>query len=300
MEKTYAAFYIPKNTKAKRTIRKSLTAKIKQKLSKVIKNSVIKSKVSDLNSIAKFMVNKTNSAFKIKYAISGLSDLLSNSKILNQTKRDKFFDVFAPVLNKVSNSLGFENLSQLKDCLASQNDLNKADFLTLLTDCVLLDLQEGNVDYSGYGTEIPIDVVESCSYMYKENIAEHPFQNISDRDIWLSDLGLVKINFVGHIKNAKGELVVTNSYMQRLGECMKNKQPVVLRIGKDVYENCLIENMSPVITNIYELKLVMTLKYSYSGNNLQNSIFGGKVLNPNSSGNNAYLLSNQIYAGIIS
>ena len=300
METTYAAFYVPKKIKKKSITSWHSVSGIKNMLTNAANATGLSMKKSDFNLVAKYAIQRAVSPFVGKYAISGMVDILSGKNVVNKTKRDSFFDVFAPVLNNIAFVSGYSNLLDLSNSLKFSNNLNLSNFVEMLTEEINSKSNEGNLDYSGYGYEIPVDVVESCQYIYSEKVAEHSIQGVFDKNIWLSDLGLVKINFVGHMKNAAGELVVSNSYLQKLGECMQNKQPVVLRIGKDVYENCLIENMSPIITNIYEVKLVMSLKYSYSGDKLKNSRFGGKVLNPTTRNNVAYLLSKETFAGIFS
>ena len=300
MEKTYAALYIPKKKAKKNKSHWKFINGIKRTISGSIKKTGISSGKFDITSLAKYIVSQPAAQFTAKYALSGLSDILAGQTVLNKTKRESFFSVFMPVLSKISYQLGYENISEFKQDITNSNNLNLSEFLNILTESTAFIINEESLNYSGYGDEIPIDVVESCQYTYSEKIAEHPIKGFLEKDIWLSDLGLVEINFVGHIKNPNGELVKTNRYMHKLGECMKNKSAVTLRIGKDVYENCLIEDMSPVITNIYELKLVMNLKYCYNGDNYKRSAFGGTILNPSSKNNTNYILTAEKFAGIFS
>ena len=301
MGKTYAAFYIPQSRGKKKSFGQKVINKVKRSITKAIKISNLVPAKFNTKTTAEYFNKNSSSAFAVKYAVSGFCDLLTNGKITSKTKIENLFEILSPILPSVAFKSGLSNVAELESVfLGGIENYNISEFLKIMNEGINTQNNPSGSKYSNLGNEIPIDVVESCGYEYAQTIAQHRVQGLSDDNVLLSDLSFVKINFTGHIKNPKGELVKTNYYMQKLGECMKKKQPIVLRIGKDVYENCLIESMSPVITNIYELKLVMTLQYSYNGENFKKSVFGGTVLNPAGGSSVAYYLAPQSYAGIIS
>lgn len=299
MEKTYASIYISKRPKNQSTYYTSAIKKAKSSIWKAIKTNKFSIKNFNPAGVFSYFSKKSTTDFNLKYAISGFCDAVSIGTIKNSTKLKNFLEICTPLLSINISKSGANNMAQLKSYLLSGNkNLNIEGLVDVISEGIIANSTVLNNNNKQYGDEIPIDVIESCQYLYKETLVSHPINITQNNNSWLSDLEPVTINLVGHIKNSNGELVKSNDYMQKLGECMKQKLPVTLRIGKDIYENCYIEEMSPIITNIYELKLVIKLKYNYKLDTYKRSVFGGTILNP---GNNfAYLLSEEKYTGIYS
>ena len=62
---------------------------------------------------------------------------------------------------------------------------------------------------------------------------------------------------------------------------MQDKQiHIILRIGSDFYEECVLEEMEAEITNIYSIKVTVILKYNLYVGNYSRGKKDGRIMNP--------------------
>ena len=218
----------------------------------------------------------------LQYITRVLSSIIQGNQITNQAVLDIFFSSLAPVLNMYCLQMGFNNINQMRQAVQSAQNINAAVFIQGLSNALSSFNSPTKVDviYKKYGEALDIDVVKSCYFTFNIAQASHTvsnpvtlmrFANNNSQNLVISPLNSVQMHFMGNIKNENGDLVKSNYIMQKLSYCMSNGILVAIRIGKDVYEKCLIECAQPRIINAYNLQisLIISVPYNKGFSNLQ-------------------------------
>ncbi len=278
-----AAIYLPLKPNNFSVPGSSLIKNIRQQISRSI------SKASGLNlnnfNPAVFAVNiaaTCKNVSDVQYIMAVLSLLTEKKAVRNKIVLDMFFDLLAPVLNMQCYQMGFSNLNQMKSAIQSGINVDISAFLQGLYNSLSIfnSAQKVNVVYKKYGDVLNIDVVKACSFEFSVKKAEHSIADInadlntggfkiplglvnSSCNFVVSPLNVVKMSFKGNIYNQNGDLVKTNYIMQKLSYCMSSGILVAFRIGKDVYEKCLIESVRPRIVDAYNLEISLELSIPY-------------------------------------
>ena len=59
------------------------------------------------------------------------------------------------------------------------------------------------------------------------------------------------------------------------------EESIIFRVGKSIYENCIITSYQPTITNIYDISFTMVLSYNHKMNLQSEEANGYRVIKPN-------------------
>jgi hypothetical protein len=153
--------------------------------------------------------------------------------------------------------------------------------------------------------ELPIDLIESCKFEYKDDVSEHVTKTGDVETLMANGAKDVTITLVAHVKNKYGDFSKSNDYVHKLENCMakdfkpheENKKDkifsefagtVTLRIGKDIYENCFLKELAAEVTSdkssVYDMKITAKLLYNiFEGMYSEDSreYDGITILNPN-------------------
>ncbi len=299
---TYAAFYLPKEQTSPIKVDHKLTSELKNRFQSAKRTSKQKFRTVSFSQIARNMNIQGTTAFAQRYAVGAVSKIMNGEPITNKTMMDSLFNTYAPALNLGLAQTGYNSLMQMKDA-ALHGTINPANFLEGFSSglqAVTDSLQSDNFA-DRYGDEIPIDVVEQLDYVYSNTLPQKSAE-LSTNIEYISHIGPVEINLTAHIKNKNAELWEVNDTLQILGSMQVDKKPVTLRVGKSIYENCLIHEMTPVITNINEIKLVMKLWYDYNKEQMSRRINDKSkymILNPGNKQEIKNLLASEVYTGTI-
>ena len=299
---TYAAFYIPEEQKAQVVAEQTIVSKLTGQLRSGFNKTNLPKLKFDLKNIARNMNIQGTSEFVQRYAVGALTKILNNEPVTNQTMLDSLFNTYAPALNLALAKTEYNSLMQMKEAVMAGN-VNPAYFLEGFSsglEAITDSMNNANLG-SKYGKEIPIDVVESLSYEYKNQVPEQKTEDGSSIQ-YVTHFDPVEINLIAHIKNKNAELWEVNDTMQLLGKAMADSQPITFRVGKSVYENCYISTMNPKITNIHEIKLDIRLKYDYDKEQMsQFNRFDKRyrTLNPGNKQSIRNHLASEVYLGTI-
>ena len=299
---TYAAFYLPKETTSPIKVDHKLTSELKNRFQSAKRTSKQKFRTVSFSQIARNMNIQGTTAFAQRYAVGAVSKIMNGEPITNKTMMDSLFNTYAPALNLGLAQTGYNSLMQMKDA-ALHGTINPANFLEGFSSglqAVTDSLQSDNFA-DRYGDEIPIDVVEQLDYEYGTTLPQKSAE-LSTTTEYISHIDPVKINLTAHIKNKNAELWEVNDTLQILGTMQVDKKPITLRVGKSIYENCCINLMKPIITNINEIKLIMTLQYDYNKEQMSRRINDKSkymILNPGNKQEIKNLLASEVYTGTI-
>ena len=147
-----------------------------------------------------------------------------------------------------------------------------------------------------YEDIIPIHLIESCQFEYKEDkleFLEPIWADGSTTRIGAKDVG---ITIVGHIKNENGNFTQSNDYIHKLEKCItsdkyERKQAednklflhsagtLTLRVGNDIYENCFLKDLFSEISiqneksggGVYDMKITAKLLYNLYNSAIENN-----------------------------
>lgn len=240
-----------------------------------VKNSTT-SLVSCLKNISENMNVQSVSGFVEKYAMGALCELASGNKITGTKLADILFNTYAPALNLTALQLGYNSVENL--ILAVENSrINCATFLeSLNTGLNIIADTASRKNYSSYGKEYPLDVVESFEKILQINTPTHTYKQYEST--YISSLSRIGIKLVAHIKNSTSDINTINNLSEIFREVMANKQPITFRLGQEIYEFCIMTKFTPLITNIYELKFSAELMYELPKNSNTDETYVSKTL----------------------
>ena len=266
------------------------------KINRSITNTVSKNPNLNLTSFntSVFAANlalQCHSNLDLQYSIGGLNSVIQGTQIGNNAVLDIFFNSLAPILNMYCLQMGFNSINQMRQAVQSAQNINASMFIQGLSNALNSFNSPTKVDviYKKYGEALDIDVVKSCYFTFDTPQASHtisgtitsmPVSGINTQNSVISPLNTVKMHLSGNINNENGDLVKSNYLVQKLSYCMSNGILVAVRIGKDVYEKCLIECAKSKILNAYNLQidLIVSVPYYKGFSNLQSGT-GLNVLN---------------------
>ena len=268
MAKTYAAFYLPPEEKETKQPDQKNVDRIKKSISSALRNAKQSVLNFDVNDIARNMDLQSNTEFVQRYAVGALSKIINNEPVTNKTMLDSLFNTYAPALNAGLAQTGFNSLVELKNAVETGNgNINVANFVQGFSNGLsIVQNNADKTDYSKYGEEIPIDVVDICNYEYSVNAAEQnvEIENNESFDNYITNLNMRKLTLTAHIKNENAELWSINDINAKIVDCMASKTEFTLRIGKSIYENCIFTSYKPQIESIYDLKFIAEIRLNYT------------------------------------
>ena len=309
MTKKYAAFYLPPEEKEVKLPNQKNVDRIKSSVSRALQNAKQSVLNFDVNAMARNMDLQSSTEFVQRYATGALTKIINGEPVTNKTMLDSLFNTYAPALNAGLAQTGFNSIVEMKNAAQAGNgSINVANFVQGFSDGLsIVQSAADKTDYrSKYGEEIPIDVVENLNYTYKLQKAEQKTSlNENNVDKYLSNLDPIKVILSAHVKNENAELWSVNDFTTKIVDLMANKQDFTVRLGKSIYENCVITSFNPIITSIYDIKFdadivlnfnSVSKSYKQGGNHImkQKPIVGDfDRLNNNR-------IASEVYLGIIS
>ena len=301
MAKTYAAFYFPPEEKEVKLPDQKNVDRTANSLSGTLKNlSEIKSLV-DVKEMARNIDLQSTTEFTQRYAVGALTKIINGEAVTNKTMLDSLFNTYAPALNAGLAQTGFNSLIEMKNAVQAGNGkINVANFVQGFSNglSIVQSVAEKS-NYSKYGEEIPIDVVEEYSSEYNNIVPQQSIGEDDDKKNYISDIKYVKIILNAHVKNENAELWSVNDFSSKITDCIYNKTSVILRLGKSIFEHCYICAFKPIIKSIYDISFKSELFYDYQLNNQANSNKNGTyTVNPQSR-ELKNLLSDEKFIGII-
>jgi len=290
-----AAIYLPLKSKKMKISNPLWVSKINRSITTAIsKNYNLNLANFNTSVFAANLALQCRSNLDLQYITIVLSSIIQGSQVTNQAVLDIFFNGLAPILNMYCLQMGFNNINQMRQAVQTAKNIDASLFIQGLSNALNSFNSPTKVDviYKKYGEALDIDVVKSCHFTFSTAQASHTVSNavtsaglnvLNRQNFVISPLDSVQMHLTGNIKNENGDLVKSNYIIQKLSYCMSNGILVAVRIGKDVYEKCLIEFAQPKIINAYNLQigLVMSVPYYKGFSNLQSGV-GVNVLNRNS------------------
>ena len=214
-------------------------------------------------------------------------------------------NTYAPALNAGLAQTGFNSLVEMRNAVEAGN-INVANFVQGFSNGLSVVQQMSVEKPAKYGEEIPIDVVEKISYTYTQKTPTQrtPENNLINK--YIANLDPVKCALKGYVKNENAELWNINDFNNKIIDAMINKKEIIFRVGKSIYENCIIASFTPTINNIHSIYIDSNIIINY------NSLVGksysrgsSRVMNlkpPIGDFDRSFynLASNEEYQGIIS
>ena len=280
MTMTTAAFYIPNDNIVAKKVDHEASEKSRGMLLSALKNQHTEIQNFDLKKMCDNLTLQGKVEFVQRYATGALTKIINGEPITNKTMLDSLFNTYAPAINASLAKSGYNSVMAMKDA-AAHGTINVSSFLGAFNSGLIAvdETSKSNTLFEKYGEEIPIDVVEKCDYAYALKAPEQKTESDKRTDN-IGSLEQIEITLTGHIKNKNAELWEMNDFSYKLADAMAEKQPVVLRIGKTIYEDIIIKEYKPEITNINEIKFVATLNYSYINRNtsVKDDTTGCKVI----------------------
>ena len=92
-----------------------------------------------------------------------------------------------------------------------------------------------------------------------------------------------RLILVGYIKNENAQCWRSGDYINKLISMQDKQIHIILRIGSDFYEECVLEKMEAEVTNIYSIKITVTLKYNFYAGNYSLAKKDYRIMNPDPS-----------------
>ena len=284
MAKTYAAFYLPPEEKEVKLPDQKNVDRIKSSVSRALRNAKQSVLNFDINSIARNMDLQSSTEFVQRYATGALSKIINGEPVTNKTMLDSLFNTYAPALNAGLAQTGFNSLVEMRNAVQAGNgNINVANFVQGFSDGLsIVQSAADKTNYrSKYGEEIPIDVITQCVYEYERRIAQQKIDEEIDLTQYVGNLDPVKITIDAHVKNENAELWSINDFSNKIIDLFMKEESIIFRVGKSIYENCIITSYQPTITNIYDISFTMVLSYNHKMNLQSEEANGYRVIKPN-------------------
>ena len=307
MAKTYAAFYLPPEEKEVKLPDQKNVDRIKSSVSRALQNAKQSVLNFDVNAMARNMDLQSSTEFVQRYATGALSKIINGEPVTNKTMLDSLFNTYAPALNAGLAQTGFNSLVEMRNAAQAGNgSINVANFVQGFSDGLsIVQSAADKTDYrSKYGEEIPIDVISKFIYTYKTETAYQKIEDVEFLPQYINDLEPLNIKIFGHVKNENAELWNMNEFSNKLVDIMLKKEKLYFRVGKSIYENCIISLYQPTIKNIYDIKFEMDIKMQYQLNTYSQNDNPLIKMNPRKtqgdSGNFNYNIAcKEVYKGIM-
>ncbi len=265
--KNTAAIYLPIQTNAKEIYDHEVASSTKNTLSGALQQAGLHRNNFNLNSISKNLTIQATTEFAQKYAVGAITKILNGEPVTNKTMLDSLFNTYAPALNGGLLQSGYNSIMAMKDA-ALHGTINAANFLSGLS-MGLEAMAAKNTSFSyknKYSEEIPIDIVERCTFKYKTVVPEHAKAENNNDTSYIGNMQRTVINLFGHVKNKNAEIWELNDFSYKIADAMAMKKMVALRIGRTIYEDVIIVNYEPVIENIYDIKFQIEFYMAYKKN----------------------------------
>ena len=242
-----------------------------------LKRYVSTEESSYIQNIAENMDLQGVTATVQRYATCALSDILLNQPVKDQKMLNYLFNSYAPALNLTLAQSEFNSLQEMYNA-ALAGQINVANFVQGFSDSMsAVTEQMRQENYTKYGEELPIDVVEEFSFDSEFDVA----QNRVPLSIgYLSQIQDMYLILEGQVKNQNAQFWYSGDYINKLVSRKRVKNFLILRMGTDFYENCIVEELDAQITSLYSLKINVTLFYNFYEGNYSRRMKDGRIMNP--------------------
>ena len=301
MAKTYAAFYLPQEEKEIALPNQKNVDRISNQLIGLKQKFSFTFSDDECREMARNIDLQSTTEFTQKYAVGALTKIMNGEPVTNKTMLDSLFNTYAPALNASLAQTGFNSLVEMRNA-AQAGNINVANFVQGLSNGLsTVQSLTDKIDYSKYGEEIPVDVVEKCLYKYNATSAHNKIDKFGRLSDYVSDLDNVIITLWAHVKNQNAELWSLNDFSNKLTDIMQKKQAIIFRVGKSIYENCIITRYQPTISNIYDIYFETDIEFNSELNTRSQKNNGTRIMNPRRliGDFNYNICSEEIYKGII-
>lgn len=295
----YSALYIPYEQEKPITEDKAARARIQSALSGALKKAKVSRNNFSLPDLSKNLTILATTELTQRYVVAGLSSIINGEPITSKTVLDTLFNTYAPAFNGMLEQMGYNSLIQMKNAV-SAGSINVANFLQGFSRslAVVTETFFNDTKMEKYGEELPIDVVESFKSEYKSNVAVHPFSEGVHIADYIKNIGSVKLIIKAHVRNNAAEIWSMGDFSNKINDARVMKKPVVFRIGRTIYENVLITEYTPLITNIYDLSFTLNLSYnSFLGRSSRRNSKGYHIINANVNQEIVNMLAQEEYVG---
>ena len=284
----YAAFYVPSKpavieedvawhrkitnwfTGAMDNVVKSFTLTEEELAQEKTRLGAFQKRLDNLKELALKMDRVNATRQTQEYAAAALTYIINEEPLNAPILLDALFNTYAPALNATLGQTGYNSIVEMVNAVRS-GTINVPNFIQGLSDGLSIVYRDAErIDDSKYGEEIPIDVVTECTFEYTTSIATHMNANNTTStktpqfpNDYAKGIKFVKITLKGNIKNERAEMWNISDISNRIVDLMLEPTPITLRVGKTIYENCILHSYLPKITNIYELSFEATLIQEY-------------------------------------
>ena len=307
MTKTYAAFYLPPEEKEVKVPNQENVDRIRGTLIQAKNKAKLAISETLLDEMSGNIDLQSTTEFIQRYAVGAMTKIINGEPVTNKTMLDSLFNTYAPALNAGLAQTGFNSLVEMRNAAQAGNgQINVANFVQGFSDGLsIVQSAADKTDYrSKYGEEIPIDVISKFIYTYKTETAYQKIEDVEFLPQYINDLEPLNIKIFGHVKNENAELWNMNEFSNKLVDIMLKKEKLYFRVGKSIYENCIISLYQPTIKNIYDIKFEMDIKMQYQLNTYSQNDNPLIKMNPRKtqgdSGNFNYNIAcKEVYKGIM-
>ena len=161
---------------------------------------------------------------------------------------------------------------------ALAGQINVANFVQGFSDSMsAITEQMRQENYTKYGEELPIDVVEKFNFKTEKEIGS---RKVPIGAVYVTQITDMRLVLIGHIKNENAQFWRSGDYINKLIAMQMTEKKIILRMGTDFYENCIIKKTEAEITSLYSIKIMVTLKYDFYAGNYSRGKKDGRIMNP--------------------
>ena len=303
MAKTYAAFYLPPEEKEVKVPNQENVDRIRGTLIQAKNKAKLAISETLLDEMSGNIDLQSTTEFVQRYAVGAMTKIINGEPVTNKTMLDSLFNTYAPALNAGLAQTGFNSLVEMRNAAQAGNgSINVANFIQGFSNGLsIVQAATEKIDYSKYGEEIPIDVIDEFTYTYKTDVAQRTIDQEGFLPLYIDNLDPVVVTMKAHVKNENAELWNMNDFGNKIVDVMQRKEKVTFRVGKSIYENCIICKYFPTITSIYDLYFEADINIDYRLNTQSEKGTGGRVMNPSRlvGDFNFRICSEEVYKGII-
>lgn len=270
-QETYAAIYIPPEDTQTLSPDAKKVLKNKKVVEAAINNTSLKSTINSkkIEQIAQNLTAQEQimgaSKLAQQYAVPVLGKVLSGEKIKDKELLGFMLNSYAPAFNQTWAQAGYNSFTGMVTAINNGN-VNLPNFISSLSNALnnVTKSLETKLDYSKYGEALPIDLVTKVSYKYEKIISEQSDNILSLINTYNKIYQPIIITLEATLKNDISNLWSKNQFFDRLSEIILSKSKITLRLGSDIYENCIITNLEPTLEQLERTSFTLGIKYQHT------------------------------------
>ena len=234
-----------------------------------------------------------------------MAKIINGEPVTNKTMLDSLFNTYAPALNAGLAQTGFNSLVEMRNAVQAGNNINVPNFIQGFSNGLSV-IQDMCIEKpSKYGEEIPIDVVTELKYTYTLKTPTQEVLNGDNIEKYINNLKKIKCQLTATIKNENAELWQVNDFNTKIINIMNSQKAITFRVGKSIYEDCIIETYAPTVQTIHSFTFISDIRLSRNsiGNSYQNRTKRIMKIKPpvgDFDKINYNLAAKEVYGGIIS